>query len=104
MALTVTAIAACTTVAPDPSVEIRMICAGPAQTSSRARQHPAEAEMGVMRQRADAEIGRKQHQRQHRRGDRAHAPCERPQRDFANSGSRAEEGPRVPDHVSRVAA
>ena len=34
MALTVTAIAACTTVAPDPSVEIRMICAGPAQTRS----------------------------------------------------------------------
>ncbi len=32
MALTVTAIAACTTVAPEPSVEIRMICAGPAQT------------------------------------------------------------------------
>ena len=32
MALTVTAIAACTAVAPEPSVEIRMICAGPAQT------------------------------------------------------------------------
>ena len=28
------AIAACTAVAPEPSVEIRMICAGPAQTSS----------------------------------------------------------------------
>ena len=34
IALTVTAIAACTAVAPEPSVEIRMICAGPAQTSS----------------------------------------------------------------------
>ena len=34
IALTVTAIAACTTVAPEPSVEIRMICAGPAQTNS----------------------------------------------------------------------
>ena len=34
MALTATAIAACTTVAPEPSVEIRMICAGPAQTST----------------------------------------------------------------------
>ena len=34
IALTVTAIAACTTVAPDPSVEIRMICAGPAHTST----------------------------------------------------------------------
>ena len=33
IALTVTAIAACTTVAPEPSVEIRMICAGPAHTS-----------------------------------------------------------------------
>jgi hypothetical protein len=32
MALTVTAIAACTAVAPEPSVEIRMICAGPAHT------------------------------------------------------------------------
>ena len=32
MALTATAIAACTTVAPEPSVVIRMICAGPAQT------------------------------------------------------------------------
>ena len=28
------AMAACITVAPEPSVEIRMICAGPAQTSS----------------------------------------------------------------------
>ena len=37
IALTVTAIAACTTVAPEPSVEIRMICAGPAQTSSVRR-------------------------------------------------------------------
>ena len=34
IALTVTAIAACTAVAPEPSVEIRMICAGPAQTKS----------------------------------------------------------------------
>ncbi len=34
IALTVTAIAACTAVAPEPSVEIKMICAGPAQTSS----------------------------------------------------------------------
>ena len=34
MALTVTAIAVCTAVAPVPSIEIRMICAGPAQTSS----------------------------------------------------------------------
>ncbi len=34
IALTVTAIAACTTVAPEPSVEIRMICAGPAHTNS----------------------------------------------------------------------
>ena len=32
--------------------------------------------MRVMRQRADAEIGRKQHQRQHGRGDRAHPPRE----------------------------
>ena len=41
MALTVTAIAACTVVAPDPSVEIRMICAGPAQTNSvLASAHP----------------------------------------------------------------
>jgi hypothetical protein len=30
--------------------------------------------MRIMRQRADAEIGRKQHQRQHGRGDRAHPP------------------------------
>ena len=34
IALTVTAMAACATVAPEPSVEIRMICAGPAQTSA----------------------------------------------------------------------
>ena len=34
IALRVTATAACTTVAPEPSVEIRMICAGPAQISS----------------------------------------------------------------------
>ena len=36
IALTVTAIAAWITVAPEPSVEIRMICAGPAQTNSVA--------------------------------------------------------------------
>ena len=42
----------------------------------RAAEHPAQAEMAVMGQRADAEIGRKQHQRQHRGCDRAHAPCE----------------------------
>ena len=35
-ALTVTAIADCTTEAPEARVEIRMICAGPAQTSSVA--------------------------------------------------------------------
>ena len=41
IALTVTAITACTTVAPEPSVEIRMICAGPAQTSAvEASTHP----------------------------------------------------------------
>jgi len=41
MALSVTAIAACTIVAPEPSVEIRMICAGPAQTKAvLARTHP----------------------------------------------------------------
>src|SRR5436305_14664275 len=34
IALTVTAIAASTTVAPEPSVEIRMIWAGPAQTNA----------------------------------------------------------------------
>ena len=39
--LCVTAIAACTIVAPEPSVEIRMICAGPAQTKAvLARTHP----------------------------------------------------------------
>ena len=77
IALTVTAIAACTTVAPEPSVEIRMICAGPGPDQCRAGQHPSQAEMGVVRQRADAEIGRKQHQSENGRGDRAHAPCER---------------------------
>ena len=40
----------------------------------RAEQHPQQAEMRVMRQRADTEIGRKQHQRQHGRGDGAHPP------------------------------
>ena len=45
----------------------------------RAAEHPAQAEMAVMGQRADAEIGRKQHQRQHGGCDRAHAPCERAQ-------------------------
>jgi hypothetical protein len=34
IALTVTAIADCTMVAPDASVEIRMICAGPAHTKA----------------------------------------------------------------------
>jgi hypothetical protein len=34
IALRPTATAACTAVAPDPSVEIKMICAGPAQTKS----------------------------------------------------------------------
>jgi hypothetical protein len=41
IALTVTAMAACTTVAPEPNVEIRMICAGPAQTKAvLASAHP----------------------------------------------------------------
>ena len=80
MALTVTAIAACTTVAPEPSVEIRMICAGPAQTNSVLASAQPQAEMGVMRERADAEIGRKQHQGEDRRGDRPHSPCEGAQR------------------------
>ena len=41
IALSVTAIAACTTVAPEPSVDIRMICAGPAQTKAvLAKAHP----------------------------------------------------------------
>ena len=34
IALTVTAMAACTSVAPEPNVEMRMICAGPAHTKS----------------------------------------------------------------------
>ena len=46
----------------------------------RAAEHPAQAEMAVMGQRADAEIGRKQHQRQNRRRNRAHPPCEGAQR------------------------
>ncbi len=34
MALTLTAIADCRMVAPEPSVDTRMICAGPAQTNT----------------------------------------------------------------------
>src|SRR4051794_41803666 len=44
IALTVTATAACTTVAPEPSVEIRMICAGPAHTRAVLARAPARGE------------------------------------------------------------
>ena len=101
MALTVTAMAACTTVAPEPSVEIRMICAGPAHTRAvLASTHP-RLKWRVMRQRADAEIGREQHQRQHRRGDRAHAPCERAHGTLPFRGVERRKGQGPPDHVSR---
>jgi hypothetical protein len=66
MALTVTAIADWMTVAPEPSVVMTMIWAD----QDGAQQRPAQAEMRVMRERTDAEIGRKQHGRQDRGRDR----------------------------------
>ena len=45
----------------------------------RTRQHPTQTEVGVVRKRADAEIGGEQHKRENRGGDRPHSPCERPQ-------------------------
>ena len=52
--------------APAPSVEIRITCAGPAQTSTVEASAHVTREAEIMRQRADAHIGAEQHVAEHR--------------------------------------
>ncbi len=61
-----TAIATSIRLAPAPSVEIRITCAGPAHTSRVEASAHVTREAEIMRERADADVRAEQHVAEHR--------------------------------------